>query len=641
MAVSSFNRRQWASQSLRVTAKELSIVGPQGKNSAIAERFSKYQKAAEEINSDKKKAVEDVTLHPGTLSALKKRWETEQPFSSDQSPCTSSAYTPPRSASSANANFRSKVMEMQMEKTPQSDIADMDKPNVPLSSLKMMFESKVSEESVQPSGSDPDKMELGDKGVFETVVETTPLRERMALYQAAVSKLDVSSSSCGQSEVDGEARAYRVKQKENVPPVLLDVPSSPDPDSRKTLTMDDNNSSVDTPVSDQTKTVKKFSLPPRESCVMCMKTVYPLERLVANQQIYHNSCFRCTHCNTKLSLANYASLHNTVYCKPHFSQLFKAKGNYDEGFGHRPHKELWDTRGEDAEDQEDSKESPENPSSPMVEESPSVKVNVLTASLETRAQDTSEKLEKPVETRRLKISWPPRADSEEASPQSGGCTLAEEAAVCPSRPKWPPEGDKSPLCTEKAELSDIRRSTSLKERSRPFSVNSPASALPEGDSSPLCAGKAVFSDVRRSASLQERSRPLSFSSPASAVNQPSLTTPTQHQPLQEEETSEAAGQEEVEEEEVKGSCGEEATEEKDQPEEEEPASFTCQSTSLDETPPPSPLSEGESSSGFEQKHSQDVGFFEGEEEQDECVEDVIRKNRYYEEDEEEDEDDDD
>lgn len=285
----------------------------------------------------------------------------------------------------------------------------------------------------------------------------------------------------------------------------------------------------------------------------------------------------------------------------------------------------------------DNKESLENPSSPMVEESPSVKVNVLTASLETRALDASEWTEKPVETRRLKISWPPRADSEEASSESGGCTLAEEAAVCPSRPKWPPEGDKSPLCTEKAELSDIRRSTSLKERSRPFSVNSPASALPEGDSSPLCAGKAVFSDVRRSASLQERSRPFSFSSPASAVNQPSLTTPTQHQPLQEEETSEAAGQEE--EEEVKGSWGEEATEEKDQPEEEEPASFTCQSTSLDETPPPSPLSEGESSSGFEQKHSQDVGFFEGEEEQDECVEDVIRKNRCYGEDDDDDDDD--
>ncbi|PWS22123.1 hypothetical protein DKP78_20030, partial [Enterococcus faecium] len=49
---------------------------------------------------------------------------------------------------------------------------------------------------------------------------------------------------------------------------------------------------------------------------MCQKTVYPLERLVANQQVYHNTCFRCAHCNTKLSLGNYASLHSNVYCKP-------------------------------------------------------------------------------------------------------------------------------------------------------------------------------------------------------------------------------------------------------------------------------------------------------------------------------------
>uniref|UniRef100_A0A668AD96 LIM domain and actin binding 1 n=1 Tax=Myripristis murdjan TaxID=586833 RepID=A0A668AD96_9TELE len=86
---------------------------------------------------------------------------------------------------------------------------------------------------------------------------------------------------------------------------------------------------------------KNFCLPVRETCIACQKTVYPLERLVADQHIYHKICFRCVHCNTKLSLGNYASLHNNVYCKPHFSQLFKAKGNYDEGFGHRPHKELW------------------------------------------------------------------------------------------------------------------------------------------------------------------------------------------------------------------------------------------------------------------------------------------------------------
>uniref|UniRef100_A0A8C6PCI6 Uncharacterized protein n=1 Tax=Nothobranchius furzeri TaxID=105023 RepID=A0A8C6PCI6_NOTFU len=37
-----FSRRQWASQSLRVTAKELSIVSARGKNTAIAERFARY-----------------------------------------------------------------------------------------------------------------------------------------------------------------------------------------------------------------------------------------------------------------------------------------------------------------------------------------------------------------------------------------------------------------------------------------------------------------------------------------------------------------------------------------------------------------------------------------------------------------------
>lgn len=37
-----FSRRQWATQSLRITAKELSLVGGRGKNNAITERFSKW-----------------------------------------------------------------------------------------------------------------------------------------------------------------------------------------------------------------------------------------------------------------------------------------------------------------------------------------------------------------------------------------------------------------------------------------------------------------------------------------------------------------------------------------------------------------------------------------------------------------------
>uniref|UniRef100_A0A8C4M122 LIM domain containing 2 n=1 Tax=Equus asinus asinus TaxID=83772 RepID=A0A8C4M122_EQUAS len=79
----------------------------------------------------------------------------------------------------------------------------------------------------------------------------------------------------------------------------------------------------------------------KETCSACQKTVYPMERLVADKLIFHNSCFCCKHCHTKLSLGSYAALHGEFYCKPHFQQLFKSKGNYDEGFGRKQHKELW------------------------------------------------------------------------------------------------------------------------------------------------------------------------------------------------------------------------------------------------------------------------------------------------------------
>ncbi|PKU29635.1 lim domain-containing protein 2 [Limosa lapponica baueri] len=79
----------------------------------------------------------------------------------------------------------------------------------------------------------------------------------------------------------------------------------------------------------------------KEMCTACQKTVYPMERLVADKFVFHNACFCCKHCHTKLSLGSYAALHGEFYCKPHFQQLFKSKGNYDEGFGRKQHKELW------------------------------------------------------------------------------------------------------------------------------------------------------------------------------------------------------------------------------------------------------------------------------------------------------------
>ncbi|XP_017275002.1 LIM domain-containing protein 2 [Kryptolebias marmoratus] len=93
---------------------------------------------------------------------------------------------------------------------------------------------------------------------------------------------------------------------------------------------------------------KSFSFKtPKEVCSSCKKTVYPMERLVADNLVFHSACFCCKHCKAKLSLGTFAALQGEFYCKPHFQQLFKSKGNYDEGFGRKQHKELWASKETD------------------------------------------------------------------------------------------------------------------------------------------------------------------------------------------------------------------------------------------------------------------------------------------------------
>lgn len=45
-------------------------------------------------------------------------------------------------------------------------------------------------------------------------------------------------------------------------------------------------------------------------------------------EFYHKSCFRCAHGGCFLTPSTYAALDGYLYCKPHFSQLFKEKGSY-------------------------------------------------------------------------------------------------------------------------------------------------------------------------------------------------------------------------------------------------------------------------------------------------------------------------
>ncbi|KAI3727604.1 hypothetical protein L6452_16222 [Arctium lappa] len=66
----------------------------------------------------------------------------------------------------------------------------------------------------------------------------------------------------------------------------------------------------------------------QDKCAVCHKTVYPLEKVTVEGEFYHKQCFKCAQGGCKLTPSNYAALDGNLFCRPHFSQLFKEKGNY-------------------------------------------------------------------------------------------------------------------------------------------------------------------------------------------------------------------------------------------------------------------------------------------------------------------------
>ncbi|CAF0872712.1 unnamed protein product [Brachionus calyciflorus] len=78
-----------------------------------------------------------------------------------------------------------------------------------------------------------------------------------------------------------------------------------------------------------------------EQCPVCSKAVYPMEKINIDGKAFHRGCFRCAHCKGTLKLGNFTALEGLFYCKPHLIQMFKEKGNYDEGFGREQHKTKW------------------------------------------------------------------------------------------------------------------------------------------------------------------------------------------------------------------------------------------------------------------------------------------------------------
>jgi len=68
-------------------------------------------------------------------------------------------------------------------------------------------------------------------------------------------------------------------------------------------------------------------------CHKCGKTAYVAEQVCVDKEVFHKHCFRCEHCESVLTVNSFAAIHGRFYCKPHFLQLVKQAGNYDEGFG--------------------------------------------------------------------------------------------------------------------------------------------------------------------------------------------------------------------------------------------------------------------------------------------------------------------
>ncbi|XP_074785537.1 LIM domain and actin-binding protein 1 isoform X3 [Athene noctua] len=734
MEPSPFNRRQWTSQSLKITAKELSLVN-KNKSSALVERFSKYQKAAEEATAEKKRSnAENLPPHlkRGNLSVLKKKWENSalgaeprketlrsscaelrhkvaspglgvgsspaSPPAAEPSPgagaeCAGQA--PPgtpgqlqgpggdsrkvKSHSPESGNMENCLREpREVEKPEASESTDssgkIEKYSVPLNKLKMMFEKgeatqtkvtrdqrktavgrRISENSLSsedfdvgqgekshnPSGHlvdtspalSSDKAETKKSLEMPRLTETS-IKDRLAKYQAAVSKQGSSTALITMVSVGENSLSFHSGLLED-----SNAGQNLESETEVQKTVSTKQQNFGSKPSGQTdaslpKAVKKFQLPMKETCVGCQKTVYPMERLFANQQVFHISCFRCSYCNSKLSLGTYASLRGNIYCKPHFNQLFKSKGNYDEGFGHKQHKELWAGKTESEESLEKTVHAvnaTESPPSPGVEDAPIAKVGVLAASMEAKASALPEREERPAETKKLRIAWPPPSDQ-----SIQGSALDEGIKVF--KPKWPPEEEISkPDVPEDVDLDlkKLRRSSSLKERSRPFTVAASFRTVSvkghktENSSSP---SKAERDMLKRSEEL-EREVVVDKKQKEKKVENRNIQSAEEKNVEEERELSgiKTAEHNFVENGQVNAETDEEehAMEEQEIPNEEflEPKSPKHSSLANVMTAKESSLNQN--------RKSQDVGFWEGEDMEDLSVEEQIKRNRYYEDDDEE------
>lgn len=264
-----------------------------------------------------------------------------------------------------------------------------------------------------------------------------------------------------------------------------------------------------------------------------------------------------------------------------------------------------------------------------MEDAPIAKVGVLAASMEAKASALPEREERPAETKKLRIAWPPPSDQ-----GIQGSALDEGIKVF--KPKWPPEEEISkPDVLEDVDLDlkKLRRTSSLKERSRPFTVAASFRTISvkghktENSSSPP---KAERDTSRRS---EEREVMVDKKQKEKKVENRNIQSAEEKNV---EEERELSGIKTVEHNFVEnGQVNAETDEEEHAMEEQEiPNDEFLEPNSPKHSSLANVVTAKESSPNQNRK-SQDVGFWEGEDMEDLSVEEQIKRNRYYEEDDEE------
>ncbi|XP_048834204.1 xin actin-binding repeat-containing protein 2-like isoform X4 [Brienomyrus brachyistius] len=337
--------------------------------------------------------------------------------------------------------------------------------------------------------------------------EAVSVKERMALYQAAVSKRDASgassvvlgesepcslpgglasvkkqfesqeiaSSQSGTTQAQLQQRPAQVSHDQNFHQSNIAAHYENHDDETVRASEGEDLPKLSTRALKQqyektieqaspSKPIKKIRVPESELCSVCRKRVYPMESLIADKQNFHKTCFRCEHCGSKLSLGNYASLHGHMFCTPHYKQLFKSKGNYDEGFGQKPHKELWNSKKQNNSNEKATiNTSPEKDGSRdfIAQSSISISEKEMTDTKEKDVDKSSEESKKA--TNKMSIVWPPQTESPKKA-----FNIEEDVKLV--KPSWPPEESSVQTFTDtstdkrRSKMSSLKTSQEVKKQ---------------------------------------------------------------------------------------------------------------------------------------------------------------------------------